>query len=875
MKKTTFSMVALALLVAANLMIWAFMNQPDKIQSWSGSMMGVTFNPMREHHNPEKSLFPTVEEINEDLSLLEGKVHAVRTYSVLNGLDRVPELAAQHNLNVAVGAWIGSDLEANQKEIDTLIGISRTDNKNIVRTLVGNESIMRQEVTVDELIGYLRQVRQHTWRPVSTSETWDIWLANPELADEVDFIATHILPYWEGIPAEQALDYVFERYYALRAAFPNKPIIITEVGWPSDGQPIRQSEANTANQARFLRNFLNRARKEKIIYYVIEAFDQPWKQSIEGSSGAYWGLFTSDRQAKFSMQDDVFELPDWKDWASVAAILSMVLMTVFLFTRVQMKLSGKIFFGIIANLSASTVAWTASIGASQYQTNMSMMLWVILLAMQAMAILVLLVETLEISEVLWNRKGKRNFKALSAPKDFTYPKVSLHLPIHNEPPEMVKKTLSALAKLDYPNFEVLVIDNNTKESSVWQPVENECRRLGEKFRFFHLENWPGFKAGAINYALKQTVKDAEIIAVIDSDYIVDPHWLKALVPYFEKPDVGFVQAPQDYRDWQENGFKAFCHWEYAGFFQIGMVQRNESNAIIQHGTMTLVRKSALESVGNWGEWCICEDSELGLRLYRAGHDSVYVKDSFGQGVTPDTLSGYMTQRHRWVYGAMQILKRHWRALLPGKQSDLTAAQRYYFVAGWLPWFSDALALLFTFASLFLTAQLVIDPVHSELPINAFILPTIGLFGFKVFRTLWLYHARVNCTLAQTLGATIAGLALTHTVAKAIWQGLFTSGRPFLRTPKFEKQRPFLAGLVTIRDELFLLIMLWSAAAYMMSLEQFDNLSGHLWTTVLLVQSIPYTASLFLLLVNIAPNIGLSFLLPKQESESHQENAKVL
>ena len=875
MKKTTFSMVALALLVTANLMFWAFMNQPDKIQSWNGSMMGVTFNPMREHHNPEKSLFPTVDEINEDLSLLEGKVHSVRTYSVLNGLDRVPELAAQHNLNVAVGAWIGSDLEANQKEIDTLIGISRTDNKNIVRTLVGNESIMRQEVTVDELIGYLRQVRQHTWRPVSTSETWDIWLANPELADEVDFIATHILPYWEGIPADQALDYVFERYYALRAAFPNKPVIITEVGWPSDGQPIRQSEANTANQARFLRDFLNRARKENIIYYVIEAFDQPWKQSIEGSSGAYWGLFTSDRQAKFSMQDDVFELPDWKDWASVAAILSMVLMTVFLFTRVQMKLSGKIFFGIIANLSASTIAWTASIGASQYQTSMSMMLWGILLAMQAMAILVLLVETLEISEVLWNRKGKRNFKALSVPEDFTYPKVSLHLPIHNEPPEMVKKTLSALAKLDYPNFEVLVIDNNTKESSVWQPVENECRRLGEKFRFFHLENWPGFKAGAINYALKQTAKDAEIIAVIDSDYIVDPHWLKALVPYFEKPDVGFVQAPQDYRDWQENGFKAFCHWEYAGFFQIGMVQRNESNAIIQHGTMTLVRKSALESVGNWGEWCICEDSELGLRLYRAGHDSVYVKDSFGQGVTPDTLSGYMTQRHRWVYGAMQILKRHWRALLPGKQSDLTAAQRYYFVAGWLPWFSDALALLFTFASLFLTAQLVIDPVHSELPINAFILPTIGLFGFKVFRTLWLYHARVNCTLPQTLGATIAGLALTHTVAKAIWQGLFTSGRPFLRTPKFEKQRPFLAGLVTIRDELFLLIMLWSAAAYMMSLEQFDNLSGHLWTTVLLVQSIPYTASLFLLLVNIAPNIGLSFLLPKQESESHQENAKVL
>ncbi len=869
MKKTTFSILSLALLVTANLFFWAYLNQPGQFQSWNDSMMGVSFNPMRIHHDPEKGLYPTAAEINEDLSLLKGKVHSVRTYSVMNGLEQVPDLAAQYNLNVAIGAWISSDPVASQQEVDTLIGISRNKHNNIVRTIVGNESIMRKEVTVDQLIGYLRQVRQHTWRPVSTSETWDVWLANPKLADEVDFIAAHILPYWEGIPAEQAVDYVFDRYQDLRTAFPNKPIIITEVGWPSDGQPIHKAEASTENQAKFLRDFLNRAKQEHLTYYVIEAFDQPWKQSMEGSSGAYWGLFTANRKEKFSMQDAVFELPEWKHWASIAAILSMALMTLFLFTRARMKLSGKIFFGIIANLSASTIAWTASIGASQYQTSMSLILWCILLAMQAMAIIVLLVETLEISEVLWTRKGKRSFKALSAPSDFTYPKVSLHLPIHNEPPEMVKKTLAALAELDYPNLEVLVIDNNTKEPSVWQPVENKCRLLGENFQFFHLENWPGFKAGAINYALEKTAKDAEIIAVIDSDYIVDSHWLKSLIPYFEKPDVGFVQAPQDYRDWKENGFKSLCHWEYAGFFQIGMVQRNESNAIIQHGTMTLVRRSALESVGNWGEWCICEDSELGLRLYRAGYDSVYVKESFGRGVTPDTLSGYITQRHRWVYGAMQILKRHWRALLIGHKSDLTPAQRYYFVAGWLPWFSDALAMLFTFASLLLTALIFIDPVHSELPVNAFILPTIGLFGFKIFRTLWLYHVRVKCTTLQTFGAAIAGLALTHTVAKAIWQGLFTSKRPFLRTPKFEKQRPFLAGLVTIREELYLLLMLWSAAIYMMSLEHFDNLSGQLWTAILIVQSTPYTASLFLLLINVMPNTGSFFLLPRLHK--HQKN----
>ena len=150
------------------------------------------------------------------------------------------------------------------------------------------------------------------------------------------------------------------------------------------------------------------------------------------------------------------------------------------------------------------------------------------------------------------------------------------------------------------------------------------------------------------------------------------------------------------------------------------------------------------------------------------------------------------------------------------------------------------------------------------------MPTIGLFGFKVIRTIWLYQARVGCSVLQTLGAAVAGLALTHTVAKAIWQGLFTSGRPFLRTPKFEKQRPFLAGLVTIHQELTLLTLLWSAAYAMISLEYFHNLNGQLWVAVLLVQSMPYFASLLLLLVNISPNFGLSSLVPKDNTHQLEQ-----
>lgn len=905
MIRTLAILLALTLLVVINFSIWSYINNPLQLEPWTSTTLGVTFDPTKkdETAKTKRTLTYSEEDLDKDLTLLEGKFHAIRTYSVLQGLHKVPELAAKHNLNITLGAWIGADLEKNRQEIETLIQLSREENKRIVRLMVGNEVLLRNEIPKEQLIEYIHEVKKRTWRPVSTSETWDRWLANPDLAKEVDYIGVHILPYWEGISIDDAVDHVFARYHDLQVAFPNKPIVITEVGWPSDGQPVKQASASITNQARFLREFLNRAAKEKLPYYVIEAFDQPWKMTDEGSAGAYWGIFNADRQLKYPMDGDVLALPAWEHWATGAAIFSILLMTLFLFTRKSIKLPGILFFGLMANLAASFIFWTASIGAQQYQTPLTIVFWVLLITMQILALIILLIESLEIAEVIWHRKSARTFQPLDPSPDFKYPKVSLHLPIHNEPPNMVRKTLEALARVDYPNLEVLVMDNNTKDPAVWQPVEADCERLGPMFRFFHLENWPGFKAGAINHALEQTASDAEIIAVIDSDYILSPDWLKRMVPYFDNENVGFVQSPQDYRDLHISTFKTFCYWEYAGFFNIGMVQRNEYNAIIQHGTMTMVRKSALLEVGNWAQWCICEDSELGLRLYEAGYDSVYCKDSFGKGLMPDTMSGYMTQRYRWVYGAMQIIKAHWRSFIPGKKSPLTPAQRYYFLAGWLPWFSDALALLFTFSSLAFTGLIWCDlrliPLSNifienlkglggisnlgnlplfmdqlllllnrlfiteyeivglrpnvELPITAFLLPTIGLFSFKILRSLWLYQARVPCSFWQSIGASLAGLSLTHTVAKGTIQGLFINGKPFMRTPKYEKQGPLFAGLMTIREELLLLFALGISIFFMSNAKDFDNFTGTLWIAVLSVQSVPYIASLLTLLISIAPN----------------------
>ena len=193
---------------------------------------------------------------------------------------------------------------------------------------------------------------------------------------------------------------------------------------------------------------------------------------------------------------------------------------------------------------------------------------------------------------------------------------------------------------------------------MWRPVQDYCAQLGERFKFFHFDVMKGFKAGALNYVLSQTAPDAEVIGVIDSDYMVRPDWLKGVVPYFDDAKIAYVQCPQDHRDWTGDRFKEMLNWEYAGFFDIGMCLRNEYDAIIQHGTMTLVRRTCMEEMDGWATWCITEDTELGLRLMEKGYGAMYSRERFGHGLTPDHFAGYKKQRFRWAYGAMQIMKAH-------------------------------------------------------------------------------------------------------------------------------------------------------------------------------------------------------------------------
>ncbi|MFH1984599.1 MAG: glycosyltransferase [Pseudomonadota bacterium] len=850
MKIGNFAIAAVISVMAVGL--WALANRPEQEPAWPQQIMGFSFSPFRAGQSPLKKIYPSEAEIDADLSLLTGKTHAIRTYTVEEGLDKIPEIARRHGINVALGVWISADLEQNQTDLDKFLAIGRKS-PNIVRAVVGNEVLLRGELPVAVMIGYLDQARDALSVPVSTAEPWHVWTKHPELTKHVDYIAVHMLPYWEGVHIDTAVDYIVDRMDLLKALFPGKPIVIAEVGWPSHGRTRMSAVASPANQAMFLRRFMKRAQQEKYICYVMEAFDQPWKKDTEGAVGAYWGVFNVQRQPKFPFTQPIVPIANWYMLAGISVLIALIAFGVLLIDSQTLGGSGRGFLALMVFAAASIVVWVVYDYLNQYLTVGTVIVGLVMMFGMIGVIVVLLTEAHEWAEARWLVRLRRPFRPVKVDDD-ALPMVSIHVPAYNEPPDMLIETLNALSRLDYPRFEVILIDNNTKDPAVWEPVAAHCQLLGPRFRFFHEDPLPGFKAGALNFALAQTDPTATVIGVIDSDYVVEPGWLRDTTPQFADPGIGIVQAPQDYRDDGVNAFKSMCHSEYRGFFFLGMVTRNERNAIIQHGTMTLIRREALEVVKGWGEWCITEDAELGLRIFEQGFQAAYISRTYGRGLMPDTFADYKKQRFRWAYGAVQILRRHARLLFTRDTSRLTYGQRYHFIAGWIPWLADGANLIFNIAALGWSLAMIAAPTKVDPPLVIFSILPLLLFSFKIGKVLYLYRTRVVATLGETLSAAIAGLSLSHTIAQAVLSGMFTTGKPFFRTPKMANASALRNAILAAREETLLLIAMLAAAATIASMPNTSTLDMHLWVIVLLVQAMPYVAALIVAVISGFPNL---------------------
>ena len=848
-RKFGLNLVVVLAIAALFTGFWALINRPVSAPNWPEQISGFSYSPFQQGQYPQKDQYPTDDEMRRDLEIMSKLTDNIRTYSVDGTLGDIPKLAEEFGLRVTIGIWISPDLERNEREIQKAIELAN-NSRSVVRVVVGNEALFREEITPEDLIVLLDRVRAAVKVPVTTSEQWHIWEKYPQLAKHVDLIAAHILPYWEFIPVDKAGEFVLDRARDLKKMFPKKPLLLSEVGWPSNGRMRGGADATPADQAIYLRTLVNTLNRRGYNYFVIEAFDQPWKASDEGSVGAYWGVYNAARQQKFNFEGPVVAIPQWRVLAIGSVVMGLLSLALLLIDGSALRQRGRTFLTFTAFLCGSVLVWIGYDYSQQYSTWFSLTVG-FLLGLGALGVfIVLLTEAHELAEAVWTHKRRREFLPVEA-DDAYRPKVSIHVPCYNEPPEMVKQTLDALANLDYPDFEVLIIDNNTKDPAVWEPVRDYCATLGPRFKFFHVAPLAGFKGGALNYLIPHTAPDAEVIAVIDSDYCVDRNWLKHMVPHFADPKIAIVQSPQDYRDQNESTFKKLCYSEYKGFFHIGMVTRNDRDAIIQHGTMTMTRRSVLEELG-WADWCICEDAELGLRVFEKGYSAAYSHNSYGKGLMPDTFIDFKKQRFRWAYGAIQIIKRHTSSLLRGKDTELTRGQRYHFLAGWLPWVADGMNIFFTVGALLWSAAMIIVPTRVDPPLLIFAIPPLALFVFKVGKIIFLYRRAVGVNLKDAFAAALAGLALSHTIAKAVLYGFFTTSIPFFRTPKNADNHGFWVAISEAREEMFIMLLLWGAALGIFLVQGLPSNDMRFWVVMLLVQSLPYLAALIMAFMSSLP-----------------------
>ena len=835
------AVVAVLLCVTAvHAALWGVFRKEQQAPDFRGILPSLSYAPFEPGH-VVADIAADSEKVRADLKKLSTLTRAVRLYASTEGNELVPPIAAEFGLKVTVGAWINKDVERNEREIEAAINLAK-HNSDVIGVVVGNETIYRGEQKIEGLIDLIKKVKKSVNIPVTTGEIWNIWRDNPELASSVDFIAAHVLPYWENFTDKQAVDQAVDRYELLRNQFPGKRIVIAEFGWPSAGYNLRNADAGTFEQAVVLRNFVARADAIGMEYNIVEAIDQPWK-FFEGGVGPYWGILNAEREPKFTWTGPVVNANYWK--LAIIAVLVGILMSLPI-----VRLDGATAMqALVLSAAANGVgAWVATVfayWAGHYFVFGSAFAMILGLILLVPLVLIAIARIEEIAAIAFGR-GPRRLIVKGMPvvpatigEAVTFPKVSIHVPAYFEPPDMLIQTLDAVSRLDYPNFECVVIINNTPDPEFWQPIQDHCRLLGERFKFINAEKVEGFKAGALRIAMARTAVDAEIIGVIDADYVVEPDWLKDLVPVFADPRVGLVQAPQDHRDGDRSLMHYIMNGEYAGFFDIGMVQRNEVNAIIVHGTMCLIRRTAMEMAGGWAGDTICEDTDLGLGIIEHGWLTHYTNHRYGHGLLPDTYEAFKKQRHRWAYGGFQIVKKHWRRFLPGA-SRLSPDQRREFALGWLNWLgAESIGVVVAILNLIWVPIVAFADI--AIPDKILTLPIIASFAVSLLHFVVLYRLRVPVKIGQMLGAMVAAMSVQWTVSRAVANGLITDHLAFARTSKGG------FSLVSVEFQAFWeavigILLLAGAAVLVITNNDKQVREIYVFAAVLVLESLPFLSA---------------------------------
>lgn len=364
-----FSLFAAAVAAIAGIWTWlgAPVGMPAPPVGAGEKLYCVSYAPFRGLQNPlDPSTHIPARQIEEDLQRLSRISGCVRTYSIEHGLDQVAGIAGKYGLKVMQGLWLSSHAEKNARQIDTVVALANRHRDVIRSVVVGNEVLLRGEMSGVDLAATIRRVKAAVPVPVTYADVWEFWLRHREVYEAVDFVTIHILPYWEDFPiaAEHAAAHVDSIRSRVAAAFPEKEILIGEVGWPSAGRMREGALPSPANQARVLHEVLAAAQRGQYRVNLIEAFDQPWKRWLEGTAGGYWGLYDDrNREPKFTWGAPVSDHPLWRIEAVAGALLAAAVFAAGWWGARGRPAPGGtgLWFAVaaIAIVSGSLIGWTA------------------------------------------------------------------------------------------------------------------------------------------------------------------------------------------------------------------------------------------------------------------------------------------------------------------------------------------------------------------------------------------------------------------------------------------------------------------------------------------------------------------------------------
>jgi glucan 1,3-beta-glucosidase len=335
----------------------------------NAKLLCVSYAPFRDGQTP---LLPTTQiapdQIAQDLAQLAKISDCVRTYSIENGLDQVPALASKVGLKVIQGIWLGSNRLKNLAQISTAVRLAKEYPGVITALVVGNEVLLRGEMTTADLAATIRSVKSQVTVPITYADVWEYWLRNREVYEAVDFITIHILPYWEDFPirAKYAAAHVDAIRKRMAVAFPGKEILIGETGWPSEGRMRDAALPSRTNQARVVSEILDLAKRENFRVNLIEAYDQPWKRQLEGTVGGYWGLLDSaQRTVKYPPGEAISNFPFWKLQMGCGMALSVFVFGAAWLTLRRRPWTPRLTSWIAVGISATTAGILLGIAADK------------------------------------------------------------------------------------------------------------------------------------------------------------------------------------------------------------------------------------------------------------------------------------------------------------------------------------------------------------------------------------------------------------------------------------------------------------------------------------------------------------------------------